>query len=266
MNHHSRKQNGKNRNNNFRYTMADTQPSSSTSTSTTTITITEDDLGHVNNKNKTYQEKHYYYFGKSSTEIIVQDKISLINLAIKNLGHEEQIKLEAKSHCRTMNTLYGICQLITIPNVSHHINTNTAKELFIQILIRALSDVTDDEPNIKFMATMEYSTINNYHAHILYVDYFAWDKPRIKKFNEKFQQIKYQEDDIEKKTWFISRIEKCRSIASFMNYIKKKPLLYIAKDFQTMLSLEYYDREWFFDAATTTTLFKRKYTKIYKRK
>lgn len=111
------------------------------------------------------------------------------------------------------------------------------------------------------MATMEFSNINNFHAHILYVDYNTWDKQRITKFNQTFGQIKYQEDGKERKTTFISRIEKCRSIASFMNYIKKDPIIYIATDFKTILSLEYYTREWFFDSTSTPKYLQQNTTK-----
>lgn len=43
---------------------------------TTKISIADDDIGHINNANQIFQPNHYYYFGNTSTEIIVQDKVT----------------------------------------------------------------------------------------------------------------------------------------------------------------------------------------------
>lgn len=67
MNHHSKKLNG-----NYRFTMV-----SSTNSTPTLVGTHDDEIGHINIKNKIFKDNHYYYFGKRSIDIMVKSHLSI---------------------------------------------------------------------------------------------------------------------------------------------------------------------------------------------
>lgn len=197
-----------------------------------------------------FMSKIYYYF-YSNLHMLYGDTQETLQEKSNNLHPRKTGREVFEPRCRVFNMMFGICQLLQASHFFKPNDENNSNILF-QLLILCMIDViTAFDEQFIFMSTLEYSEQNGLHFHILYLKDTKWTASQQNKIHEIFnasQNTRFLRQDITFK--WSSKIQNVKSIASFINYMRKNSIFFLCDSFETAITLAHFDRTMFFKEET----------------
>lgn len=197
-----------------------------------------------------FAPKIYYYF-YNNLRMLYGDSEETLQEKSNNLHPRKSGREVFEPRCRMYNMMFGICQLLQSSHF-YKPNDNTNCNVLFQILILCMINMIEEfGEQLIFMSTLEYSETNGLHFHILYLKDTKWtvsDQNKLQEIFNSTQNTKFY-DNINFK--WSSKLQITKSIASFINYMRKESIYFLCNSFETAITLAHFDRSMFFKEDST---------------
>lgn len=149
---------------------------------------------------------------------------------------------------KTYNTYYGLCQLYTIPNITLHPDVETAKHVLLHLYLEQMANFVLENQHVYFLGSMKHSQRNGLRFHTVFLSHIPWNRQTTKNLQTHFERkLTYINEDGNYHTGYsLSKIQRTKSVANFINYLKKNAMCFVANNFTSVLVLHFFDRTDFF--------------------
>lgn len=196
-----------------------------------------------------FAPKIYYYF-YNQQKMLYGDSEETLQEKSNNLHPRKNGREVFEPRCRMYNMMFGVCQLLQASHFYKPNNELNCNILFQLLILNIMNIVKEFGEQLIFMSTLEFSETNGLYFHILYLKDTKWTTADQNKLQDIFnaQQSTKFDDNLTFK--WSSKLQITKSIASFINYIRKQSIYFLCNSFETAITLGHFDRTMFFKEDT----------------